>query len=82
MATASRAYEVPIVGGHTTLTGGDNTFLAAAVLGKARKLITRFQARPNDDLLMAVDLRGSYRRETPFWNTSVGAPPRRDYLEQ
>jgi hypothetical protein len=41
------------------------------VLGKARKLITSFEARPNDDLLMAVDLRGSYRREKPFWNASV-----------
>ena len=77
MAAASRAYEVPIVGGHTTLTGEGSTFLAAAVLGKAHKLITSFEARPNDDLLMAVDLRGSYRRENPFWNTSVGAPPPR-----
>lgn len=28
MVAASKAYEVPIVGGHTILTGGDNTFLA------------------------------------------------------
>ena len=32
MVAASRAYEVPVVGGHTTQTVGDNTFLAAAVL--------------------------------------------------
>jgi len=77
MAAASKAYGVPLVGGHTTITGGGNAFLAAAVLGKAHKLITSFEARPNDDLLMAVDLRGSYRREQPFWNASVGAPPQR-----
>jgi uncharacterized protein len=77
MAAASRAYGVPIVGGHTTVTGSGSAFLAAAVLGKAQKLITSFDARPNDNLLMAVDLHGSYRREKPFWNASVGAPAQR-----
>jgi AIR synthase-related protein len=74
MAAASRAYDVPIVGGHTTVTGTGSLFLAAAVLGKAKKLITSFDAQPGDDLLMVVDLRGSYRGEKPFWNASVGAP--------
>jgi uncharacterized protein len=77
MAAASRAYGVPIVGGHTTLTGSGNVYLAAAVLGKARKLITSFDALPNHELLMAVDLRGEYRQDKPFWNASVGAPPER-----
>ena len=77
MAAASRAYDVPIVGGHTTVTGTGSVFLAAAVLGKAKKLITSFDAQPGDDLLMVVDLRGSYRGEKPFWNASVGAPAQR-----
>ena len=77
MAAASQAYDVPVVGGHTTVTGGGSVFLAAAVLGKAQKLITSFDARPGDDLLMAVDLRGCYRGGKPFWNASVGAPPKR-----
>jgi hypothetical protein len=74
MSAASQAYAVPIVGGHTTITQNDSSFLAAAVLGKARKLITSFDARPGEDLLMAVDLRGSWRGDKPFWNASVGAP--------
>ncbi len=77
MSTASNAYGVPIVGGHTTITKGDSTFLAAAVLGKAKRLITSFDAVPGDDLLVAVDLRGSWRNEKPFWNASTGAPPER-----
>ena len=77
MSAASRAYNVPIVGGHTTITKTESTFLAAAVLGKARNLITSFDARPGDDLLMAVDLRGSWRRDKPFWNASAGAPAER-----
>ncbi len=77
MSAASRAYGVPIVGGHTTLTKSGASFLAAAVLGKARNLITSFDARPGDDLLMAIDLRGSWRGDKPFWNASVSAPPER-----
>ena len=77
MAAACRAYDVPIVGGHTTVTATGSVFLAAAVLGKAKKLITSFDAQPGDDLLMVVDLRGSYRGEKPFWNASVGAPAQR-----
>jgi AIR synthase-related protein len=77
MSAASQAYGVPIVGGHTTETKIGATFLAAAVLGKAKRLLTSFDARAGDDLLMVVDLRGSWRGDKPFWNASVGAPPER-----
>ena len=79
MRAASEAYGVPIVGGHTTRYPlGRTPLLAAAVLGKARRLISSFEAKPGHDLLMAVDMRASYRGEgTVFWNASVGAPPER-----
>ena len=77
ITAASRAYGVPVVGGHTTVHQSEAAFLAAAVLGKARKLITSFDAQPGDDLLVAVDLRGSWRGDKPFWNASVGAPAER-----
>lgn len=77
MSAASRAYGVPIVGGHTTVTKSGSSFLAAAVLGKARNLLTSFDAQAGDDLLIAVDLRGSWRRDKPFWNASVDAPSER-----
>jgi AIR synthase-related protein len=77
MSAASSAYGVPIVGGHTTFAKGDATFLAAAVLGRAKRLITSFDAVPGDDLLVAVDLRGAWRNKQPFWNASVNAPPER-----
>jgi AIR synthase-related protein len=77
MTAASRAYGVPVVGGHTTVHEAEAAFLAAAVLGKARKLMTSFEARPGDDLLVAVDLRGSWRGDKPFWNASAGAPAKR-----
>lgn len=79
MRAASEAYGVPIVGGHTTRFPVERPpLLAAAVLGRARKLITSFDAKPGHELLMVVDLRASYRgRGTPFWNASVGSPPKR-----
>jgi AIR synthase-related protein len=77
MRAASEAYAVPIVGGHTTYTRSGSAYLAAAVLGKAKALLTSFDAHPGDDLLMAVDLRGAWRHDNPFWNASVGAPPER-----
>jgi uncharacterized protein len=79
LQAASRAYQVPIVGGHTArLPAGRTPLLAAAVLGRANRLISSFTARPGDALLCAVDLRAAYRGEgTLFWNASVGAPPER-----
>jgi AIR synthase-related protein len=77
MNAAARAYGVPIVGGHTAASDAGNAYLAAAVLGRAERLISSFDAKPGDDLLMAVDLRGAYRGERPFWNASTGAPAER-----
>jgi uncharacterized protein len=77
MSAASKAYGVPIVGGHTTVIKGGSPFLAAAVLGRADQLITSFEAKAGDDLIVAVDLRGAWHGEKPFWNASVGAPSER-----
>jgi len=77
LGAASKTYGVPIVGGHTTATKAGSPFLAAAVLGRANHLITSFDAAVGDDLLVAVDLRGSWRGAKPFWNASVNAPPER-----
>jgi len=75
MRAASEAYAVPIVGGHTTRFALERTpLLAAAVMGKAKRLISSFDAKPGQDLLLAVDMRASYRGEgTLFWNASTGA---------
>ena len=76
MKAAAEAYRIPVVGGHTTLTREPGpVYLATAVLGKATRLLSSFDAEPGDDLLMAVDLNGSYRGDKPFWNASTGAAP-------
>lgn len=78
MQVASRAYDVPIVGGHTTITNSSTgkVHLAASVLGRAGdRLITSFDAEPGDQLVIAIDMTASYRDEKPFWNASTEASP-------
>ena len=76
LAAASSRYGVPIVGGHSN-NRSERGSLAVAILGRAKKLLTSFNARPGDTLLMAVDLRGAYEEPNPFWNASTSAPAER-----
>ena len=76
LAAASVAYGVPVVGGHTN-TRSDRGQLSVAVLGRAKRLLTSFDARPGDHLIAAIDLRGSYREPHPYWDASTGADPGR-----
>ncbi|MFT7773758.1 sll0787 family AIR synthase-like protein [Roseateles sp.] len=76
MRAACERYGVPLVGGHTNLQGRSGQ-LAVAVMGKASRLISSFAAREGDRLLMAVDLRGRWQDDQPFWNASTDAPPER-----
>ncbi|HSJ01126.1 MAG TPA: AIR synthase related protein, partial [Verrucomicrobium sp.] len=57
MRAAAERYGVPLLGGHSNLRAPQGQ-LAVAVLGHARRLITSFDARPGDRLLVAVDLKG------------------------
>ncbi len=73
MTTAAAKYGVPIVGGHTnSRAAGDH--LAAAILGRATRLLTSFDARPGDVLVSAVDLRGDWFGPHPYWDASTAAP--------
>jgi uncharacterized protein len=76
MSDAAQRFGVPIVGGHTNLHS-PYPALAAAILGRARRLMTSFDARPGDDLIAAVDLRGQMHPRHAFWNASTDAPPER-----
>lgn len=76
MAQASTRYGVPIVGGHSN-NRSERGALAVAILGRAKKLLSSFAARPGDTLMMAIDLRGAYAEPHPFWNASTGAPAER-----
>ena len=74
MQAAARGYNVPIVGGHTNCHSPYDG-LAVAILGRAQQLITSFDARPGDDLVMVVNMAGSYYKDYPFWNAATTADP-------
>lgn len=77
MRAAAEAFDVPVVGGHTSRLAAESTLLAAAIVGKAQRLITSFDAEPGDALLMAVDLRGEYRDRGDYFDAASAAPPAR-----
>lgn len=74
MQAAAEAYGVPIVGGHTNCHSPYDA-LSVAILGRALKLITSFNAQPGDRLLMATDFRGKPHPKYPFWNAATQADP-------
>jgi len=77
LAAASRVYGVPLVGGHTN-TREHAEHLSVAVLGRARRLLSSFAARPGEVLVAAIDLRGAFHDPHPFWDASTrGASPER-----
>ncbi|BAT59566.1 thiamine monophosphate kinase [Variibacter gotjawalensis] len=76
MRAASEAFGVPIVGGHTNIKTDRHQF-AVAILGRAKHLLTSFDAKPGEKLIMAVDLRGRYREPFSNWEAATDAPPDR-----
>jgi AIR synthase-related protein len=74
LADAARIYGIPIVGGHTNMRAASGQ-LAVAILGRAKKLLTSFDALPGDVLVAAIDLRGGFRGESPYWDASSGKRP-------
>lgn len=76
MAAASRAYQVPIVGGHTNLRCAEPR-LAVSILGRANRVLDAFAAKPGQVLIAAIDLRGAYQPPYNHWNAATQAPPER-----
>ena len=76
MRAAAERFGVPIVGGHTNVRT-DRSQLSVAILGRAKRLLTSFDARPGDRLVMAVDLRGQYREPFSNWEAATKAPAER-----
>jgi AIR synthase-related protein len=76
LRAASQTYGVPVVGGHTNARTDRGQF-AAAILGRAKCLLTSFDAMPGDRLIAAIDLRGRYRAPFLNWEAATEAPPAR-----
>lgn len=76
MVAASETYGIPIVGGHTHLKGKDQQ-LAVSIVGHAKSLLSSFAAKAGQNLIVAIDLRGSFRKPFLNWNAATTAPAER-----
>jgi uncharacterized protein len=76
LRAAAEAYGVPIVGGHTNIRI-DRGQLSVAIVGRATRLLTSFDARPGDVLVAAIDHRGRYRAPFDNWEAATDAPATR-----
>lgn len=71
MHAASLKYGVPIVGGHTCYHH-QNKALSVSILGKSTKnLLSSFEAKVDEALLIIIDHKGAYFKDYPFWNAST-----------
>lgn len=62
-------YKVPVVGGHFTLESGCSS-LSVSILGKAKRLISSFDAKTDDDLVFVSNLNGRFYSGFNFWDSS------------
>ncbi|MEO0536462.1 MAG: sll0787 family AIR synthase-like protein [Cyanobacteria bacterium P01_A01_bin.123] len=69
MMAASKAFNVPIVGGHTNCHSPYEA-LSVAILGRAQRLLTSFNACPGDVLVLITDLDGQPHPQYPFWDAA------------
>ncbi|MBR0911811.1 sll0787 family AIR synthase-like protein [Bradyrhizobium japonicum] len=76
LKAAAKTFGVPVIGGHTNVRSSQSQF-AVAILGRARRLLTSFDARPGDKLIAAIDLRGRYREPFANWEAATDAPAER-----
>jgi uncharacterized protein len=76
LRAAAATFAVPVVGGHTNVRA-ERAQLSVAILGRAKRLLTSFDAAPGDLLIAAIDLRGRYREPFNNWEAATDAPPSR-----
>jgi hypothetical protein len=63
-------YGIALVGGHLTASG-NVTSVSACILGRAKRVLSSFNARPGDSILHVVNLRGEFHPKFPFWDCSA-----------
>jgi AIR synthase-related protein len=70
MLEACNRYDVALVGGHLT-ANHDAHAVSVAILGRARRLLSGFDAKTGELLVHVTGLDGSFHPEFRFWNCSA-----------
>lgn len=66
--TGCEKFQVPMVGGH--VHPDSYTSVAAAIVGRAKRVLTSFNARPGEKVLLALDLEGRQYKNFLNWDTT------------
>ena len=74
MRDGAARYRVPIVGGHVLRTSSEVS-LSLAILGRVRSLITSFDVRPGERVVLVTNIDGTWLPEHGYWNATL---PRND----
>jgi putative N-acetyltransferase (TIGR04045 family) len=74
LADAARAWDVPVLGGHTTL--GVPASLAVTMLGRTEAPVPAAGGRAGDDVVLVADLAGGWRpgRTGTQWDSTTARP--------
>ncbi|PHM38692.1 AIR synthase [Xenorhabdus mauleonii] len=73
---ACRAYGVPLVGGHTNLDAVYQPALSVAIQGTAQKLLSVLHVKPQQKILIALNLQGQFHPNTTYWKCFEHVPDR------
>ena len=71
MKESADRFSIPVVGGHTIKTENQVAF-SMAILGEAKSLITSFDAKPGEQLVLVYNPQGKWLGEFGFWNSLLG----------
>ena len=72
-------YNVPVIGGHLSSESNEST-LAVFILGRANKLLSSFNAKEGDDLVLVTSSTGRFYSKFNFWDSS-GQLSERELIE-
>ncbi|RLA92239.1 MAG: phosphoribosylformylglycinamidine synthase, partial [Deltaproteobacteria bacterium] len=64
---ACKKYKVPMIGGHFS-PEDEVTTLSVSILGKAKKILTTFNAQEGDEIIIALDLKGRQYKNFLHWD--------------
>ncbi|MDC9589932.1 sll0787 family AIR synthase-like protein [Xenorhabdus sp. XENO-10] len=67
MQDACNAYGVPLVGGHTHFEAVSQPTLSVAIQGIARRLLSVLHVKPQQKILIALNLQGQFHPNTTYW---------------
>lgn len=72
MQDACQYYGVPLVGGHTHIDPNFQPALSVAIQGEAKQLLSVMHVQPQQNILLALNLKGQFHPNTTYWKCFEG----------